>query len=232
MKIINIASGSSGNCYFVSDGFTSILIEAGICKPKVIWALGKKFKSVSGMLVSHQHEDHAGFIKHFALCGLPIYTGFETVKAFGVGTPVENLVQFEIGSLNIVPFFTEHDSPDSFGYVIASRETGEQLLFATDTYFIKYRFANLTHMLIECNFDREELSPDANDKHLERVFESHMSLQDLLIFLKANDLSKVEEIYLIHPSEDNLNHKKAKKEVEKLTGVPVYICLKNGGYYE
>jgi phosphoribosyl 1,2-cyclic phosphodiesterase len=231
MKIINIASGSSANCYYVTDSFTGVLIECGVSKFKIIENIKAQWKNVQACLVSHLHADHSKYIKEIYLSGIKIITGIETLKHYNLKCdPVENLKNIEVGTLNIVPFNTEHDSPDSFGYVIASKKTGEQLLFATDTYFIRYRFANLTHLLVECNFDREALSPECDDRHLERVFESHMSLQDLKIFLESNDLSKVEEIYLCHLSDDNLNHAKAKREIQALTGLPVYLCKKNGGF--
>jgi phosphoribosyl 1,2-cyclic phosphodiesterase len=161
--------------------------------------------------------------------GIQIYSGFETLEKHGLNNNVVgNLNLFKIGTLNIVPFSVEHDVP-SFGYVIASAFTGEQLLFATDTYFIRYKFANLTHLLVECNFDRETLDPDVNDKYLERVFESHFSLQDLVLMLKANDLSKVKKIWLCHLSENNLDFEKARRTVQESTGIPTYLCLKNGG---
>jgi phosphoribosyl 1,2-cyclic phosphodiesterase len=84
--------------------------------------------------------------------------------------------------------------------------------------------------MIECNFDRETLSPAANDKHLERVIENHMSLQDLKLMLQANDLSSVEAIYLCHLSQENLDWHKAKKEIQEMTGLPVYLANTKGGF--
>ena len=175
--------------------------------------------------------DHSKYCKEYEKWGIKVFSGAENINKHNLsGQPLENLKMFQVGTFNIVPFSVEHDVPDCFGYVIASRMTGDQLLFATDTYFVRYRFANLTHIMLECNFDRETLSETVDDRHLERVFESHMSLQDLKLMLKANDLSKVEAIYLLHASQDNLDPHKAKREIQELTGLPVYLCAKNGGF--
>jgi hypothetical protein len=42
--------------------------------------------------------------------------------------------------------------------------------------------------------------------------------------LKANDLSKVQEIWLLHLSEQNSCEKRFKEEVQKITGKPTYIA--------
>lgn len=46
--------------------------------------------------------------------------------------------------------------------------------------------------------------------------------------LKANDLSKVREIWLLHLSDGNSDAERFKREVMELTGKPVYIALEKG----
>ena len=41
--------------------------------------------------------------------------------------------------------------------------------------------------------------------------------------LKANDLSNLEEIHLIHLSSNNANAEQIKTSIQEVTGVPVYI---------
>lgn len=52
----------------------------------------------------------------------------------------------------MLPVKTEHDAKEPLGFLIYSRTTREKLLFATDTYYIRYRFPGLTHIMIECNY--------------------------------------------------------------------------------
>ncbi len=230
MKVDCLASGSSGNCYIVTDGHTRIMLECGLSFSKIMKKSG--FSIPKYCLISHEHMDHCRAWKDLFLYGVKVCSSRGTTEALDTSKYInilEPLKQFVIETLNVMPFNVAHDAAEPFGYVIASRITGEQLLFATDTYYLKYRFANISHFLIECNFDRETLSPDCDDKHLERVFESHFSLQDLLWFFEANDLTRTREIYLCHLSDDNLDHEKAKREVEEATGVPVKLCLREGG---
>jgi len=42
-------------------------------------------------------------------------------------------------------------------------------------------------------------------------------------FLQANDLSRVQEIWLLHLSDGNSNSERFKREVKEISGKPVYI---------
>ncbi|MNP81687.1 hypothetical protein D3C76_1801220 [compost metagenome] len=60
----------------------------------------------------------------------------------------------------------------------------------------------------------------------DRLIKSHFSLENVKEFLKANDLSKVRNLMLIHLSSSNSNAKTFKSDIERFTGVPVYIANK------
>ena len=62
-----------------------------------------------------------------------------------------------------------------------------------------------------------------NKSLAERLIKSHFSIENVLAFLRANDLSKVKEIWLIHLSDGNADAGKFARMVEAATGKPVYI---------
>jgi phosphoribosyl 1,2-cyclic phosphodiesterase len=83
--------------------------------------------------------------------------------------------------------------------------------------------------MLECNFSNEILERNYANGLIERsryirLMESHMSLERVKDFLKANDTSKLKEIYLMHLSDSNSDAALFKKEIEQITGVPVYVC--------
>jgi phosphoribosyl 1,2-cyclic phosphodiesterase len=138
------------------------------------------------------------------------------------------LEELTVGTLKILPFDVQHDSPEPLGFLIVSNETSEKLLYFTDTYYLKYKFQGLTHIMAECNYDMETIqrSVDAGYIPMElvpRLIKSHMSLDHLLDLLKANDLSQVKQIYLLHLSSNNSNEVRFKEKVQKLTGTEVYV---------
>jgi phosphoribosyl 1,2-cyclic phosphodiesterase len=55
IEIETLASGSTGNCYIVSDGKTKIMIECGITIKKIREKWGFKIHEISGCLISHEH---------------------------------------------------------------------------------------------------------------------------------------------------------------------------------
>ena len=57
-----------------------------------------------------------------------------------------------------------------------------------------------------------------------RLVRSHMSLEHLIMTLKANDLSRVRQIYLLHLSANNSDERRCREEIQKLTGAEVYVC--------
>jgi phosphoribosyl 1,2-cyclic phosphodiesterase len=55
MIIKSIASGSSGNCYKISDGKTSLLLECGIPIKKIKLGCDFDLSDILGCLVTHEH---------------------------------------------------------------------------------------------------------------------------------------------------------------------------------
>jgi len=233
MEIKVIASGSKGNAYRISDGETSLLLDAGIPINRLQEALDFKLLALGGCLVTHAHGDHSKAVPALLRLGVDVYTSQGTIDACGFAGhrihAVKALGELRIGSLSVLPFDVQHDAPEPLGFLITSKATGDKLLYFTDTYYIKYCFAGLTHIMAECNYSEDGImrSVAAGYIPLElvpRLFKSHMSLEHLLEMLKANDLSKVKQIYLLHLSYNNGDEELFKAEVQKLTGTEVYVC--------
>lgn len=238
MDIKSIASGSSGNCYRVSDRKTTILIEAGIPVDRIRAGCGYHLSGISGCLVSHEHGDHASHAQELTRFGIPVFTSHGTIEALEgrkeelhgpMVHPVERMKTFQIGSFLVMPFDVEHDAKEPLGFLILSGFTGEKLLFLTDTFYIKYRFTGLTQIMAECNYTMDQLLKNVADGitpayRIQRLAKSHMSLEALEGMLKANDLSRLKKIYLMHLSNDNSDEETMKTRIQKLTGVEVYVC--------
>lgn len=223
MKLITIASGSKGNCYLLETDTGSLLIEAGIPIKQIKRALNYNFSNIIGCLISHEHMDHAKSIKDIAKLGIDVYASRGTFEALNyVGHRFIPMVPKQtkvIGEFEVLPFQTEHDAAEPLGFLI--KYQNNKLLFATDTFYLRYKFLGLTHIAIECNYVRSVME-DMLDQGLvdinrvARTMKSHMSLENLVEFLKANDLSKVQELCLLHLSDDNSNIDIIKNEIRKV----------------
>jgi phosphoribosyl 1,2-cyclic phosphodiesterase len=183
-------------------------------------------------LTSTSYADHSKAVKDIMRAGIDCYMSRGTAEALGLSGHRINVIkakqQFRIGTWTILPFETQHDAAEPLGFLLANQD-GEKLLYATDTYFIRYRFRGLTHIAVECNYSLDILRTNVAKGSVEpalknRILKSHFSLENVKKFLQANDLSKVQEIWLLHLSEQNSCEKRFKEEVQKITGKPTYIA--------
>jgi phosphoribosyl 1,2-cyclic phosphodiesterase len=230
IEIRTLASGSTGNCYWISDGKSPLLIECGIRFADIRQGCGFKLSELAGCLCTHEHQDHCKAAKDILKAGIDIYLTEGTAQALDLAGHRVKIIkagkQVSIGSWTVLPFEAQHDAEEPVGFLMQSG--AEKLLYLTDSYFCRYKFKGLTHIMIECNYSLPRLNaniaaglvPSAL-KH--RIRRSHFSLENVKEFLKANDLSRVREIHLIHLSDQNSDEALFVSEIQRLTGKPVYV---------
>lgn len=234
MNIQSLASSSAGNCYRITDGTTSLLIECGIPIQRIKQGLNFKLSDIDGCLVSHSHQDHCKAVKDILKAGIDVYATKETFEAVGVNRDhraheIDIHKQFTINTFIIKAFETEHDCDGSVGFLIYSTATHEKLVFITDSYYCRYRFQGLTHIMVECNYAADILQANVSNGSLPeaqraRLAQSHFSLEHVKQFLGANDLRQVQEIYLLHLSAGNSDAARFKREIQAVTGKRVIVC--------
>ena len=228
MNIKILASGSSGNAYRISDGKTSLLLDAGI--PFRAIQVGCDFQtgSISGCLVTHRHGDHAKAITKMLQRGMHVYSNDDVAALYPGVRAMKPLLEYGIGTFSVLPFEVEHDVP-CFGYQVESLVTGEKLVYITDSAYVKYTFKGLTHLMVEANYAQEIIVDNAKNERIpvylaERVIKTHMSIETLLGLLRANDMSAMRQIYLLHLSDGNSDAEGFRRQVQQETGAEVYIA--------
>ena len=205
MKFESLASSSSGNAYIVSDNDTRILLECGVSHKKLQKLAGFQLTEFQGVLVTHEHKDHAKSALELISRGMPVYMSQGTAEALETDAVqlIENMEQFNIGSFDIVPFATFHDAREPLGFLIKSRVDGDVLAFATDTVNLRYKFPGLNILAIEANYDKNilERCEKMPEKVRYRITNSHMEIDTLCDYLRSLDLSQCREIHLLHLSD-------------------------------
>lgn len=232
MKFKALASSSAGNAYLVSDNDTRILLECGVSHKQLQKLSGFALSEFQACLVSHEHKDHAKAVADLISRGMPVYMSQGTAEALetdGVEL-IEDKEQFNIGSLDIVPFATFHDAREPLGFLIKSRVDGDVLAFATDTVNLRYKFPGLNILAIEANYDKNILDrcEKMPEKVRYRISNSHMEIDTLCDYLRSLDLSQCREIHLLHLS-DATSHEghfinKVTRAVPK--GIEITACKK------
>lgn len=234
MKLKVIGSGSRGNCYIFQNNSEVLILECGVAISEIKKALSFSFSTVVAAVVSHEHNDHSKSIPDLLQMGVNVYTSRGTMRALelpvnhhALHTIKANEV-FSVGNFKIWPFPIEHDCAEPLGFIINHPETGN-VLFITDSFYVKDTFKNIHNILIEANFCQtiidKQVAEGASPEFLRnRIFKSHMSLATCKKTLLANDLSKVKNIVLIHLSDSNSDARRFKKEIEDLTGKRVHVA--------
>lgn len=232
MVIIPIASSSNGNCYYISDGSSHLLIECGIRLDKIAKSIPVNLTELTGCLITHEHKDHSlNAEKLLRYCH--IFASKGTLEELSIESykykqhEIRHNQALRIGTFTVIGFNVQHDAKEPLGYLIYSEATKEKLLFATDTFYIQSKFAKLNYIMIECNYAKDIIDKNnMNTMVKSRLYSSHFELGNVKEFLKMNDLSKVKEIYLMHLSDGNSDEQRFKREIMALTGKPVIVCQK------
>jgi phosphoribosyl 1,2-cyclic phosphodiesterase len=223
----SLASSSSGNLYTVTDGRTSLLLECGLPFDRIKYLLSYRLHECAACLLTHSHKDHAMSARKLVDVGIPIWCSGDTARALGIEAEAERAVprqELSIGTFRVVPFAAVHDVP-CLGYLIYSTVAREKLLFCTDTQYMPDKAPGLTEIAVECNHSRELLmNGHLPDSEKRRIMQTHMSIETFLGFLQANDLSKVQAIYLLHMSDARGDAEGFKRQVQEQTGIITTVC--------
>lgn len=234
IEITPLASSSRANAHLISDGISPLLLDCGLSIRELRRRSGFGLSDLVGVLVTHEHKDHSRAALDLMRAGIDVYMTAGTAEALGLEhhrlQVIQAKQQLRVGSWTVLPFETQHDAREPVGFLLAN-QAGEKLLYATDTYYVRYKFPGLTHIMVECNYARDILQANLEAGEVatalkNRLLMSHFSLDNVKAFLKANDLSKVQEIHLVHLSDNNSDSARFKAEIEQLTGIPVYVADK------
>ena len=229
------ASGSKGNYYECREGESRLAIEAGIPIGQLKVCAKHMVSSLEGCLISHAHGDHSCSVKHLVKAGVTCYMSKECADAIGIQSHfiriLEPEVSVQIGKFRVMPFSVRHDrhQTGTIGFVVDSLEGG-RLVYLTDCVYCQYYgIEGVTIWAIEANYDIDILKRNIAGGHLNdvagtRVIDSHMEIGQTIATLQANDLSKTEEIWLLHLSDGNSNEKDFIRRVQAATGRPTYVA--------
>lgn len=223
MKLTSIASGSSGNCVFVSSEKTKLLVDVGISAKRIetgLLELGETAKNLSGILITHEHIDHInGLGVMMRRYKLPVFATAGTIdsmrKSGKLGEVDKNLFYavkedetFQIDDILIDPSTIWHDATDPVCYSFYSG--GVKASIATDLgnfdEYLEEKLANSNILFVEANHDVHMLEVGRYPYPLkQRILgrKGHLSNErcgQLLCKLMHDNLK---QIYLGHLSKDN-----------------------------
>lgn len=220
-----LASGSKGNCVYLSTPHCKILIDAGISARAITQKLAEinvNIHDIDAILITHEHSDHIQGLRVLAFkYQIPVFANHETAKGivehfhdcpkFKIFSTGET---FEFAGLKIHPFSIQHDTPDPVAFTIHFE--GLKLGFCTDLGFVsslvRSQLLQCDYLYIEANHEPSMVHASSRPAvYKQRVLgrSGHLSNQacgELLTQIAHPDLKHV---HLAHLSEECNSHEKA-----------------------
>lgn len=225
LSVCVLASGSKGNAIYISDGLTSILVDAGLSGIEIERRLKSKGlcpEDLDAILVSHEHNDHIQGVGILSRrFDLPVYINRKTIEASSsyIGN-IQNIVNFDTGlpfainNLKIHPFSISHDAEDPAGFTICLNNT--KIGIATDlgiaTAMVKEHLKGCALLILEANHDPDMLQNGPYPWPLKQRIKDrtgHLSNEDSKNLLHEVQHDRLKHVILAHMSETNNTPEKA-----------------------
>ena len=225
LRFASLASGSSGNCLVVEAGdraaVTRVLLDCGLNltdTERRLARLGLEPSQIDGMLITHEHGDHAHGVFDFAAAhGVVVYLTYGTMLAMkaegkvieGVRMVYVNGRQSEaIGGMQVIPFTVPHDAREPVQFVVSDgeRRLGVVTDIGVPTAHVAQVLSGLDALVLECNYDRDMLWAGGYPRWLkERIAGpfGHLDNEDSGRLLAALDCSRLKHIIGAHLSQQN-----------------------------
>lgn len=220
MEFCSFSSGSSGNSYMIRQGKTVLLCDCGISGKKIFEGLrmcGCEPDDVSGILISHEHQDHTKSIRTvIKKTGSSAFMNPGTWESIRDKVPddrqvlIENGSGFSIGGIDISSFSVSHDAADPAAYCFEAG--GRKLSILTDTGYVSNemidQICDSDLLVLEANHDVNVLQVGPYPYHLKRRIlsdEGHLSNEAAAecIVRICEKVSKPRRILLAHLSHKN-----------------------------
>ena len=208
MRIVPLASSSSGNAYVVEAAGSAILVDCGICYKRL------KDVAVDAVLITHSHSDHVSGLKTLLRHrDIPVYANVMTAEAVAHECKIddsafvcfENGQEFEVGAFTAAAFSIPHDTSDPVGYLL--KAGGETYFHGTDIGTpldsIGLKLAEADVATLESNHDPVMLRQSGRPPYLiQRIAgpRGHLSNDQACDLVRRFASPRLRKLYLAHLS--------------------------------
>lgn len=217
MEVCALASGSSGNCFYIGNGKNGILVDAGISARQICERMAKRGKSadnVKAIFVTHEHIDHVRGIDVFARSfNIPIFITNGTVENCFVCSNrnlikiIKNNEVIKVDGMKIEAFSKSHHAADPVSYNVYFKR---KISIITDAGYgcknIKKHISDSDFLIMEANHDEEMLENGPYPYFLKNLIKSdvgHLSNKQAALCVLEYSSKRLKNIILAHLSKTN-----------------------------
>lgn len=219
LRVCVLASGSSGNCLYIGNQKTHLLIDAGISAKVAterLLSVNVDPQQIDAVCVTHEHEDHKASLGVFQRrFQASLYGNAGTIEVLERSPKTAGLAwnvfvtghSFPIGDLSVEPFRVPHDCYDPVGFVVSDGLTkvGVVTDLGMPTELVRQRLRGCSVLILETNHDEAMLRDSNRSWPLKQRIASR---QGHLSNVKAAELlcdvvtPSLHSVYLAHMSQD------------------------------
>jgi phosphoribosyl 1,2-cyclic phosphodiesterase len=236
MRFASLGSGSAGNALVVEVGATRLMMDCGFGLRDTttrLARLGLEPGQLSGILVTHEHDDHAsGVFKFAAKHRLAVWLTYGTMCAVQRFLPGERRAEihtidshqsFAVGDIQVHPFPVPHDArePVQYAFSDGAKNLGVLTDTGTSTPFIETMLDRCHALVLECNHDLDLLMNGPYSWSLKQRVSSrlgHLDNATSATLLAKLDNSRLQHILAAHLSAKNNTPQLAKQALSSVLG--------------
>jgi phosphoribosyl 1,2-cyclic phosphodiesterase len=223
-----IATGSKGNCCFLTDGETNLIIDLGITLDDFksgMESIDQKVRSLDGIFITHEHGDHiSGAKKVVEKYQIPSFLSKGTFDNSNMITLNQYLVnqlvpgkKTRIKSLEIMPFIVDHDVAEPIGFLFRN-QLGEKLVFVADCGSFDFKI-DADFYAVELNYMKDVIEyRNAEGKMHEALYKrisgdyGHVEMQQTIDFALEHPNA---EYVFHHLSYTNIDHHELENKLDE-----------------
>ncbi len=217
LEVSALASGSSGNCFYIGNKSSAVLIDAGISAKQIterLLKIGGNPEKIKAIFITHEHTDHIRGVDVLARkLNIPIFATEATAKN-GFLCSNKSLINYiqkdstiKIEKLKIEAFSKSHSASNPVSYNVYENK---KVSVITDAGYacenIKSHISNCDTLFIEANHDEKMLETGPYPRFLKNWIssdEGHLSNRQAALSVLEHASPKLKRIILSHLSKTN-----------------------------
>jgi phosphoribosyl 1,2-cyclic phosphodiesterase len=217
MEVAALASGSSGNCFYVGNKREAVLVDVGISAKQVyqrMESLGLNPEKLKGIFITHEHSDHINGVDVLARrLQIPVYATKKTLQNGMICSellllrPISAGKDIKIGGLSVESFSKSHQAADPVSYTIVGNK---RVAVITDAGYvcknIQEHISDAHFLFIESNHDEKMLEKGPYPVYLKRWISGntgHLSNRQAALSVLECASAELQNIVLSHLSQTN-----------------------------
>ncbi len=236
LRFASIGSGSKGNCLVAEAGGSRLLLDCGLAPRETerrLARIGLTPADITGIIVTHEHDDHAGQAYPFAAQHrLPVWLTYGTQAALAESgklpgdvetRTIDGRTTFAVGGIEVRPYTVPHDAREPVQFVLSDGafRLGVLTDIGASTAHVEATLSGCDALVLECNHDYDMLWAGEYPKWLKERISGpfgHLSNDAAGKLLAALDRSRLKHLLAAHLSHQNNRPELAREALAQAMG--------------